>query len=271
MKISIVTPTFNSEKTIERTIRSILNQNLFDLEIILVDNESSDETVSIAQNLMEGRSEKLLTIVEKDSGISDAFSKGVLASSSEVVGILNSDDEYFNSKVLNRVMKAFEDPNVDFVHGDMLFIDDKHGTNIRKPLMCSLKYAMPINHPTFFLRKKVYNEIGVFKLDYRFAMDFELMCRMYRDAETCKYKGFYLSGDPIVSMYAGGVSWTHELKSIDEVEKALKAYGFWDAEAKKHQDNRRRRIKIKNFLMRLRLDPLVKVWRRLKWNNNGKQ
>lgn len=270
MKISIVTPTFNSEKTIERTIRSILSQNIFDLEIILVDNESTDATVSIARKLMEGRSEKLHTIVEKDSGISDAFSKGVLAAKAEIIGILNSDDEYFNNEVLGRVLKTLQDDSVDFVHGDMLFIDEKHGTNIRKPLMCSLKYAMPINHPTFFLRKRVYNEIGVFKLDYRYAMDFELLCRMYSDAETCKYKGFYLQGDPIVSMYAGGVSWTHELKSIDDLERALKTYGFWDAEARKNQNRRRGRIKLKNFLMSLGLDPVVKIWRRYKWMNNGK-
>lgn len=270
MKISIITPTFNSEKTIKRTINSILNQSCSELELVLVDNKSSDNTVSVSRKMLEGRSESLVIISEEDEGIADAFSKGVKASTSEIIGILNSDDEYFDEGVLGRVMKVFEDQSIDFVHGDMLFIDEKHGTNVRKPLMCSLKYAMPINHPTFFLRKKVYDEIGVFKLDYRYAMDFELLCRMYSDAETCKYKGFYLQGDPIVSMYAGGVSWTHELKSIDELEKALKAYGFWDAEARKNQSRRRMRIKLKNFLVSLGLDPIVKIWRSYKWKNNGK-
>jgi glycosyltransferase involved in cell wall biosynthesis len=268
MRISIITPTFNSEKTLKRTLNSILNQTHKEVESLVVDNISSDATIDIAKNLFKDQEQQLITIVESDQGISDAFSKGVLAATSEVVGILNSDDEYFDEFVLERVCEAFKDPSVDFVHGDMLFIDDKHGTNIRKPLMCSLKYAMPINHPTFFLRKRVYNEIGVFDLGYRYAMDFELLCRMYLDADTCKYNGLYLKGNPIVSMYAGGVSWTHEIVSITEVERALKQYGFWDNQARTNQELRKFRIRTKSILSFLNLNFLVKVWRGKKWDKS---
>src|SRR5690606_32557451 len=146
-----------------------------------------------------------------------AFNKGIQKSRYDIIGILNSDDEYFDDQVLTRVMKAFEDPSVDFVHGDMMFIDPLHGSNIRRPLLGPLTYAMPFNHPTMFLRKRVYDDIGLFRLDFRLAMDFELVCRMYETTLKCRYKGLYLGGNPLVKMHAGGVSWSHEIRSIDEV------------------------------------------------------
>ena len=116
-----------------------------------------------------------------------------------------------------------------------------------------------------FLRKKIYDEVGLFKLDYRFAMDFELVCRMYQDESHCRYKGYYLSGDPIVKMYAGGISWNQELKSIDDVEKALKYHQMWNDEAAENLSLRRKRIKLKTLLSRLHLNVIIRMWRKFKW------
>lgn len=259
--IEIITPTFNSEKFILRNLESIKRQT-FQGRQCIVDNVSSDNTLNIVRSF----DPKIKIISEKDKGISDAFNKGINSSESEIIGILNSDDEYYDKFVLERVAKAFEDPEVDFVHGDMLFIDSVHGTNVRAPLMCPLTYAMPFNHPTMFLRKRVYNQVGVFDLSYRYAMDFELVCRMYSDPQTCKFKGVYLGGDPLVKMHAGGVSWSHELKSIDDVERALKTYGFFNHEAEKNLKMRRLRIKVKNHLSKIGLDSVIKIWRKWKWS-----
>lgn len=259
--LTIVTPTFNSEKYILRNLKSIGAQT-YKASRIIVDNVSSDDTISLIKNF----DSNIKIISEKDKGISDAFNKGIKASQSDIIGILNSDDEYFNEFVLERVAKAFEDPSVDFVHGDMLFVDEMHGTNVRAPLMCPLIYAMPYNHPTMFFRKRVYEQIGFFDLSYRYAMDFELICRMYSDPVNCKYKGVYLGGDPLVKMHAGGISWNQELKSIDDVERALKNHGFWNLDAAKNLALRRSRIKLKNGLSKIGLDFVIKLWRKWKWS-----
>jgi len=203
---------------------------------------------------------------EKDKGISEAFNRGISKASSEVIGILNSDDEYYDEFVLERIAKAFQDSSVDFVHGDMLFVDEDLGTNVRKPLMCPLTYAMPYNHPTMFFRRRVYDEIGLFDLNYRYAMDFELVCRMYHSPEACKFKGVYLAGDPIVKMHAGGVSDAMEIRSIDEVERALKEHGLWSSTAFFNLALRRFRIRLKSILKLVRLNILVKIWRKYKWS-----
>ena len=264
MKISIITPSFNSEKTIERTLNSIVYQSHQPLEVIIIDNASSDQTLAIAKKILEAKVEYKI-ISEKDQGISDAFSKGVKNSTGEIIGILNSDDEYFDKDVIKRIAEVFENKNIDFVHGDMQFVDEHYGTDLRKPLLCSLTYAMPYNHPSLFLRKKIYDEIGLFRLDYKYAMDFELICRMYADSKNCKYRGAYFDGEPIVKMYGGGASWVHEYKSVLEVERALKEHHFWNFQSFYFQSLRKLRIKIKNLFFLLRLNFIVRVWRKIKW------
>lgn len=263
MKIDLITPTFNSEATILRNLNSVsITKNV---HRIFVDNLSNDQTLDIIRKFADDKKTKFTIISEKDQGISDAFNKGIKAGKSEIIGILNSDDEHFDLGVISRVLKAFENPDIDFVHGDMHFIDQAHGSNVRAPLMCPLSYAMPFNHPTMFIRRKVYDQVGLFDLSYRYAMDFDLMCRMYIDVNKCQFLGHYLKGDPIVKMHAGGVSWNYELKSIDEVERALKNHGFLDSDALHHLKMRRMRIKLKNVLSKCGLNSLIKVWRNLKW------
>lgn len=266
MKITIITPTFNSKKTVLKTLESIRKQTFKDYHHLLIDNLSTDGTLELVSTFYENKHLSFGIHSEGDQGISDAFNKGIKRVSSEIVGILNSDDEYYDDQVLENVARAFEDPDVDFVHGDMLFIDELHGTNVRKPLLCPLTHAMPFNHPTMFFRKRVYDQIGFFDLSYRYAMDFELVCRMYNDPQTCRFKGIYLQGSPFVKMHAGGVSWNHELRSIDEVERALKEHGFWDSVAARAQNYRRKRIKLKQVMTRLKLNPLIKLWRKFKWS-----
>jgi len=161
MKISVVTPTFNSEKTIAGNIQSIISQAYKDFEHIIIDNLSTDKTIELAKNyyLSAGMIDRLIIISEKDNGISDAFNKGIKTASGEIIAILNSDDVYFNNRVFEKVAALFEDKEILFVHGDIYFDDDVYGSNIRKPLLCPVTTAMPYNHPSMFLRREVYEWI----------------------------------------------------------------------------------------------------------------
>lgn len=265
--ISIITPTYNSEKTIEKNVDSIISQGYKDFEHIIIDNLSSDKTLEIIKSLYEkhGIPEKLKIINEKDNGISDAFNKGIKAANGEIIAILNSDDYYFDENVLGKVYKAFDEHEILFTHGNMKFIDDVYGSNIRKPLLCDIREAMPYNHPTMFFRKSVYNEFGMFDESYKYAMDFELVCRFEKMIENFRIKGKYLKGDPVAVQLAGGESWRNELGGIEDVRKALIKHNFWNSEAERFYKQRVFRTKLKKYLHTFGLDVIVKLWRNKKW------
>ncbi len=269
MKISIVTPTFNSETTILNNVNSILSQTYTNIEHILIDNESSDNTLNLAKKeyRLRNSTEKLRIIREKDKGIAEAFNKGIEASSGEIIGILNSDDKYYGESVLEKVTNCFKDKNVLFVHGNIYFEDPLYGSNIRKPLLCPVTKAMPYNHPTMFFRKEVYKQHGFFDTGYKFAMDFEFICRLFKSIIDFNSKGYYLDGKPLVTMVAGGASWKNELDSIEETRKALMKYDYWNFDARKNYFLRKLRTKIKSWLSLMKMENVVVRWRKRKWEN----
>ncbi len=116
MKISVITPTYNSEKTIASNINSIVAQTYNNFEHIIVDNKSSDSTLTLAKEIYSKNNciEKLIIISEKDDGIADAFNKGISKASGDIIAILNSDDSYFYFNLFKDVIKIFEEKNVLF-------------------------------------------------------------------------------------------------------------------------------------------------------------
>lgn len=269
MKISIVTPTFNSQATILNNVNSILNQSYLNFEQVIVDNNSSDETINLVKIEYSKRNsaEKLRILSEKDKGIADAFNKGIEAASGEIVGILNSDDKYYNESVLEKVINCFQDENILYVHGNIYFDDPHYGSNIRKPLLCPVTKAMPYNHPTMFFRKEVYKQHGSFDTNFKYAMDFEFICRLNKSINSFNSKGYYLDGTPLVTMEAGGASWKNELETIEETKKALNKYDYWNFEAKKNYLTRKVKTKLKSLLSIIKLKKLVRHWRKRKWNS----
>lgn len=269
MIISIVTATFNSAATILNNVNSILNQTHLEFEHIIIDNESSDDTLKLINEAYNNRNlkEKLRIIREKDKGIAEAFNKGIEASRGEIIGILNSDDYYYDNTVLEKITDVFREKNVLYLHGNIYFYDPIYGSNIRKPLMCPITQALPFNHPTMFFRKEVYQEFGVFGTDYKFAMDFEFICRLIKQIDDFYSKGIYLKGTPLVTMAAGGASWKNELYSIEETRKALKKYGFWNFDARKNYSLRKLRTRIKSWLSAIKMENVVTWWRNRKWGN----
>lgn len=270
MLISIITPTFNSEQTISDNVNSIINQTNGNFEHIIIDNLSKDNTIRNINKIYEENNllSSLRIISEQDRGISDAFNKGIKNAKGEIIGILNSDDAYFNNSVFEKVIEAFKDEEIIFVHGDIYFDDPIYGSNIRKPLLCPIGKAMPFNHPTMFFRKEIYEKNGLFDEDYKYVMDYVLIMNYEKNIPNFRKKGKYLEGDPIAVMHSGGASWNYELKSIEEYKKALKQYGFWDLSAKKEYFFRVFRTRLKKLFDDLHLSFLVKLWRKKKWGNS---
>jgi glycosyltransferase involved in cell wall biosynthesis len=270
MKISIITPTFNSADKIERNVRSIIIQSHRDFEQIIVDNLSGDKTLEIIENVYTNSElkENIKLISDKDNGIADAFNKGINFCKGEIVGILNSDDYYYHTKVLEMVNNSFvEYPDILFVHGDIYFFDSLYGSNVRKPLLCNIRKAMPYNHPTMFFRKEVYDKFGYYDTSYKYAMDFEFICRLLKELKDPGDKSLYIGTEPMVYMEAGGASWNYELKSIEEYKKALKEHGFWNLYAVMEYNLRVFRTRLKKVFTDLHLNLLVKMWRKNKWKN----
>jgi len=269
MKISVITPTFNSEKTIDRNIQSVISQTYKNFEQIIIDNLSRDRTIELAKSFYTGNSiiDKLKIMSGKDDGISDAFNKGINSASGEVIAILNSDDAYFNKNVFEKVIEILKDTEILFVHGDIYFVDPVYGTNIRKPLICPVTTAMPYNHPSMFIRKEVYRKFGLYDETYKYAMDYEFIIRLEYSFPGFKDKGKYYSGHPLAIMYSGGASWNNELKSIKESALALKKHGYWNSAARKNYTIRIFRTRMKKYLNLLHLNFFVRLWRNRKWQD----
>lgn len=183
MKFSIITVSFNSEKTIEETIKSVVSQTYKDFEYILVDGGSSDNTVKIAN-----RYKKYFKYIvsEKDNGIYDAINKGINLASGNIISILHSDDLYYSENVLLDVKNIFnKDENIKCVIGNTLIYKLKNGykkviRNYKSKhfynWMMYLGYSPP--HPSTFIRKEIYSQFGLYNTKYKIAGDFEFFLRI---------------------------------------------------------------------------------------------
>ena len=269
MLISIITPTFNSERTIEKNAKSVINQTYKNFEHIIIDNQSKDNTISIINKIYKenNRADALHIISEPDKGIADAFNKGIKNAKGEIIAILNSDDRYFNNNVFQKVIEAFRDIDIIFVHGDVYFDDPVYGSNIRRPLLCPITTTMPYNHPTMFFKKEIYEKYGAYNKEYKYTMDYELIMRYEKRIPDFRSKGKYLKVEPVAVMHSGGASWKFETESIKEYKNALKEYDLWNFNAKKNYFLRIFRTRFKNILNDLHLNFIVKLWRKNKWEN----
>lgn len=264
--ISIVTPTFNSEKTIAKTCESILEQNDSNFEHIIVDNLSSDGTVEIIKSIYQkhGKIDCLKIYQEKDSGISDAFNKGITKAQGDIIAILNSDDHYLNNSIFKTVRLNFkQNSNALVVHGDLFFDDPVYGAINKKPLNCKIEEGMPIHHPTCFIKKEAYQKYGLFDLKLRYAMDFEWFARFYqKDSPLFSYAG----PDLIAYMYGDGTSGQNEIKALKEEKVSLLKNNRWNFYSAIFHYNRLVRLYVKHFLSKYNIHAPIKIWRSIKWH-----
>lgn len=205
LKISIITVSFNSAKTIKETIESILIQDYNNIEYIIIDGGSSDETIDIVKSYSEKIS---YFISEKDNGIYDAMNKGIKAATGDIVGILNSDDFYPNSFVLSNVAKSFKKYNCDAVYGDLVYVKEKDTTQIKRYWQAGnyntskIKNGWMLPHPTFFVKKVMYDRYGLYNTDLKSAADYEMILKLlYKENISVQYIPMIL-----VKMRMGGAS-----------------------------------------------------------------
>ena len=218
MRVSIITIVYNNEKFIGDTIRSVIKQNYPDIEYIIVDGLSTDGTMDI----INGFKDKInITISEKDFGLYDAINKGIMVASGDIIGILNSDDIFYDDFVISKVVNAFINNEIDATIGDVLFIRNKNNKVIRyyssekwKPSKFTRGFMPP--HPSFFVKKSIFNKLGYYKLHYKIAADYELLIR-FLFVNKIKWK--YIS---IITtkMRIGGKS-TKNLNSIITLNKEI--------------------------------------------------
>lgn len=265
MKISIITPTYNSEKTIPANIKSILKQTYKNFEHIIVDNKSTDRTVPVINKLYAAEKGKLILISEKDEGIADAFNKGILLAKGNFITILNSDDCYYDENIFRDVIEKFSNNKILFVHGDIYAEDPVYGSAIKYPYMNKVENGMPFNHPTMFFRKEIYDDAGLFDKSFKYAMDFEFICRLEKKFGNLNEKGEYISNRPLVIMQHGGTTWKNAVESLEETKTALKKHNLWSLRAYLMLRYRILKTKTKQLLGRLGLNKAVRSFRKKIW------
>lgn len=179
MKVSIITIAYNSAETIEDTIKSVASQHYPDIEYIIVDGGSTDQTLSIVERY---KSDIAKVISEPDKGIYDAMNKGVAHATGELIGILNSDDIYADEQVISDIVEQIGDK--DAIYADLVYVKRNAIDEITRYWKSGeykngdfLKGWMP-PHPTFFLRKDCYDKFGTYNLKLKSAADYECMLRM---------------------------------------------------------------------------------------------
>jgi glycosyltransferase involved in cell wall biosynthesis len=227
-KISIVTAVYNNRETVRQAIESVISQDYPLIEYIIVDGASTDGTIEIIRSY-EDRISKFIS--EPDCGIYDAMNKGLNLATGEIIGILNSDDFYFNNEVISDIVREFDKTEVDIVYGDLLYVSPDNLNKVvryyssAKCTPDSFAWGWMPAHPTCFIKKSAYEKHGDFKTNYKIAADYEIMTRF-----MAKYRLSYSYLPKVmVKMRTGGVS-TRNLQSNwilnREIVRACKENGI---------------------------------------------
>ncbi len=224
VKVSIITAVFNGERYIESCIQSVLNQNYSNIEHIIIDGASKDNTVSI---LKKYDAQLARWISEPDKGIYDAINKGIQLASGDVIGILNSDDFFAHPNVIHCIVDTLLQKKVDCVFGELVYINPEdenrvvryYTANKFKPKDFRQGNMPP--HPTFYARKEVFDNVGLFNPSYIICADFEWMIRvLYKGKASYAY-----IPEVLIKMRTGGVStrgWKSTLMVNSEMLRACR-------------------------------------------------
>lgn len=230
MKVSIITVSYNSASTIKDTIESVASQTYDNIEYIVIDGNSKDETMDIVtlySNIIDN------VVSESDKGIYDAMNKGVQLATGDIVGILNSDDFYETTTVIEDIVEHFKNnKSADVVFGDVVFVEPNdlkkvvryYSSDKFKPFKLRFGWMPP--HPATFIRKSVYDKYGLYKLGYKISADYEIFVRLLMVAKL----PFSRINKVIVRMRSGGASTDGIQSSITlnkEIVKACRENGIY--------------------------------------------
>lgn len=208
MTISIITATYNSGQTLTDTLESVLRQSYTDIDYVIVDGGSKDNTLDIIRRYEPRFEGRMRWISEPDKGIYDAMNKGIRMATGGVVGLLNSDDFYTSNDVLEHVARALSDPNVDAIYGDIHYVNDDDLTHCVRyyssRVFCRglMRLGFMPAHPSFYCRRTIYEKYGLFDTSLRVAADFENLLRLIF---VNRIRTKYIPED-FVTMRTGGAS-----------------------------------------------------------------
>lgn len=232
MKISILTATYNSAKTLRDTMESVLRQNYKEYEYIIIDGASRDATLDIVKEYEPKFEGRLKYTSESDKGIYDAMNKGIKMATGDIIGILNSDDFYTADDALQRIAEAFEHNDIDATYGDIHYVNDDDLTKMVRYYSSAvfkrsfMRYGLMPAHPSFYCKREVYEKYGSFDTSYRIAADFENLLRLIF---IHRIKTLYIPKD-FVTMRTGGAStagFASRRKIMRDHLKAMKNNGVY--------------------------------------------
>ena len=228
IKISLITVCFNNESTISDTLDSVISQKYENLEYIIVDGGSTDATLEII------KSKELpwfKVVSEKDDGIYDALNKGIDLSTGEIVGMLHADDVFADNTVLSLISNKFQESGCEALYGNLLYVDRKNLNKVHRKWISggyrtnSFKWGWMPPHPTFYVKRELYEKYGKFNLDLRSAADYELMLRfIHKNGVSLEYLNHIM-----IKMRVGGTSnasLTNRLLANNEDQKAWEINGI---------------------------------------------
>ena len=248
MKISIITATFNSGRTVRDTLESVLRQTFTNYEYIIKDGGSKDNTLEIVKEYAPQFGDRLKIVSAPDKGIYDAMNQGFQMASGDVLALINSDDFFSDDHALEKVAKTFaENPETDGIYADLYYVSQDNIDNIVRKWVTGLqkpfaKGWLPA-HPTFYVKRECYEKYGYFNLDYKLAADFELMLRF---VERHHIKLTYLP-EALVKMRLGGATSKNIQNIIKQDKECVRAF----------KDNG---IPVSSFYLLYRFIPKIKQY-----------
>ena len=208
MKISVITATYNCGNTLQTTLESMAAQTHPDIEHLVMDGGSKDNTLDLVRNWT---GHPLIIESGRDEGIYDALNKGIAKASGHVVGFLHADDVLQDERVLEKIARAFEDSSVHAVYGDLVYVAQEDITRVIRTWhsgpfdLRRLHRGWMPPHPTFYARSSLYEQFGGFNLQYRIAADYDNMLRLLSGGDGLGIRAAYIP-EVLVRMRTGGVS-----------------------------------------------------------------
>jgi len=230
MQISIITSTYNAGDHLIESLNSLFKQSYKNIQHLVIDGGSTDNTLSILSSNLRDNS---CLISESDNGIYDALNKGIVRASGDVIGVLHADDIFSNSTVLERVAQYFSDfPDVDIVIGDVVFAQSSKSNKVIRKYSSStfrvwlLRFGFMPAHTATFIRRRVFDQVGLYDSSYKSAGDFELFVRIFMKYNL---RTIFIN-ETLVQMSTGGTStsgWKSQWRSTVEILRALRENGVY--------------------------------------------
>ena len=230
MKISIITSCYNRVSTIRGAIESVLAQDYPDIEYIIVDGASTDGSVEVIRDAIEGHEDRVKFISEPDHGMYEAINKGIRMATGDYIGLVHSDDFLYSSHTISDIAKRLKETHADFLYGDGLFVNPENTDKVvRKWIggtyrLWKVRHGWLPLHPTCYIRREVMEKLGGYDESYMIAADTDLLVRYLLDNHV---KTDYLK-KYIVRMRMGGMSTdnSRRAKMWKEDIRVYSSHGF---------------------------------------------